>query len=47
MRLYKGQGKYWITVQCSQPVDAKRPTGFIELKPGVNFTVEAEKDLFL
>lgn len=38
-------GKYWITVQCSQAVNAETAAGFIELKPGVNFTVESEKDL--
>jgi uncharacterized protein YfaS (alpha-2-macroglobulin family) len=38
-------GKYWITVQCSEPVDAETAAGFIELKPGVNYTVETDKDL--
>ena len=45
--LQGARGKYWITVQCSQPVDAETAAGFIELKPGVNFTVEAENDLLL
>ena len=45
--LQGASGKYWITVECSQPVDAETVAGFVEIKPRVGFTVETEKDLVL
>jgi hypothetical protein len=39
--------KYWIAVQCSEPVDVETVASFIEIKPQVDFSAEVEKEYIL